>query len=89
MLGAARGAGWSSCQRQQKQAWVSLKGVWNEIFEFWFFSCFSVHPAHEYSIRAVSNFSKIRGDIRKWMFTAGVFFLHGPSPSPPTPPPTP
>jgi hypothetical protein len=46
-----------------------LKGVWHEIFDFKFFSWISVPQAPKYSIGA---FWKIRGDIHKLMFIAGV-----------------
>ncbi len=40
-----------------------LKGQCREIFDFWFFSWISFPQAPEYTIRAVSNFTKIRGNI--------------------------
>ncbi len=51
---------------------IFLKGVWHEIFDFRFFSWISVPRAYEYSLGAASIFSKIRGDIREWMFITGV-----------------
>ncbi len=50
----------------------SLKGQCHEIFCFWFFSWISIPPAPEYPIRAVSNFLKIRGDIRNSRCTTGI-----------------
>ncbi len=35
---------------------VPLKGVWHEIFDFWFFSQISVPQAPEYAIGIVSIF---------------------------------
>ncbi len=49
-----------------------LKGAWHEIFDFRFFSWISVPKAPKYSIGAVLNFFEIRGDIREWIFIAGV-----------------
>jgi hypothetical protein len=49
-----------------------LKGVWHKIFAFRFFSKISVPRALEYPLMTISNFSKIRGDIREWMFISGV-----------------
>ena len=51
---------------------LSLKGQCHEIFDFWFFSWISFPQAPEYTIRDISNFSKIRGDIRSSMCTTGV-----------------
>jgi hypothetical protein len=39
--------------------YVYWKGMWHEIFNF----------VPEYSIEAVSNFSKMRGEIREYLFT--------------------
>ncbi len=50
----------------------NLKGQCHEIFCFWFFSWISFPPAPEYSIKTVSNFSKIRWDIRSSRFATGV-----------------
>ncbi len=47
-----------------------LKGVWHEIFDLRFFSWISVPQAPKYSI-PFWIFSKIRGDIREWIFIAG------------------
>ncbi len=49
-----------------------LKGVWHEIFDFRFFSWISVPQAPKYSVGAILNFSKIRGDIRELLFITGV-----------------
>jgi hypothetical protein len=49
-----------------------LKGQCHEILDFWFFSWLSFPQAPEYTIRDVSNFSKIRGDIHVSRFTTGV-----------------
>ncbi len=52
---------------------AELKGVWQEIFDFRFFSWISVPPASKYSIGAILNFfSKIRRNIRELMFVTGV-----------------
>ncbi len=51
---------------------LSLKGQCHEIFDFWLFSWISFPQVLEYTIRAVSNFSKIRGDIRSSRWTTGV-----------------
>ncbi len=49
------------------------KGQCHEIFDFWFFFNESVSPkAREYTIRAISNFSKICGDICSSRCTTGV-----------------
>ncbi len=50
----------------------NLKGQCHEIFCFWFFSLIGFPQAPEYSIKTVSNFSKIRGDIRISRFATGV-----------------
>ncbi len=42
----------------------SLKGVWHEIFDFWFFSSIPLGP--------FCIFSKIRGDIREYKLFSGV-----------------
>ncbi len=52
--------------------YIDLKGQCHEIFNLWFFSWISFFQATEHTIRAVSNFSKIRGDIRFSRFTTGV-----------------
>ncbi len=49
-----------------------LKGQCHEIFCFWFFSWISFPLGPEYTIGAVSNFSKIRGDIRSSRLTTGI-----------------
>jgi hypothetical protein len=49
-----------------------LKGQCHEIFDFWFFSSISFPQAYEYTSTAISNFSKIRGDIRGSRCTTGV-----------------
>ena len=49
-----------------------LEGVWHEIFDFRVFSEISVPRASEYLIGIIRIFSKIRGDIREWMFVSGV-----------------
>ncbi len=48
------------------------KGVWHEIFDFWFFSWISVPQAPSIPLGPFCNFSKIRRDIRKWIFIAFV-----------------
>ncbi len=54
------------------RVYVRLKGQCHEIFDFWFFSWISFSQAPEYTIRIVSNFLKIRGDIRSLRFATGV-----------------
>ncbi len=54
-----------------------LKGQCHEIFRVWFFSWISFPQAPEYTIRAVSNFSKICGNIRSSRLTTGGKFATG------------
>ncbi len=54
------------------QHFPTLKGQCHEIFDFCFFSWISFPQAPEYTIRSVSNFSKIRGDILSSRFATGV-----------------
>ncbi len=49
-----------------------LKGVWHEIFDFKFFSMNQFPLAPEYSVGQFWIFTKIRGDIRNFVFVAGV-----------------
>jgi hypothetical protein len=51
--------------------WLCIKGQCHEIFLLLVFSWVSFPPAPEYTIRTVSNFSKLRGDIRKSRCTTG------------------
>ena len=51
-----------------------LKGQCHEIFDFWFFSWISFPQASEYTITAISNFLKIRGDIRGSRYTIEKIF---------------
>ncbi len=62
-----------------------LKGQCHEIFDFWFFSWISFPQAPEYTIRAVSNFSKIRGDIRSSRCTTAPVSLTPVANLPPVP----
>ncbi len=51
---------------------AALKGVWHEIFDFNFFHK-SVSPGPlSIPLGRFRIFSKIRGDIREWMFISGV-----------------
>jgi hypothetical protein len=43
-----------------------FRGIWQDIFNFMFFSRISVHWAHEYPWGQFQIFSKIRGDIHEW-----------------------
>jgi hypothetical protein len=52
-------------------AGVFLKGQCHEIFCCWFFSLISFPQAPDYTIRAVSNYFKNRGDIPSSMFATG------------------
>ncbi len=49
-----------------------LKGVWHEIFAFRFFHKSVSLGALSIQLGPFQIFSKIRGDIREWMFISGV-----------------
>ncbi len=52
---------------------LAWKGVWHEIFDFRFFFQKSVFPGPlSISLGSFQIFSKIRRDIREWMFVSGV-----------------
>ncbi len=51
---------------------VNLKGVWHEIFDLRFFSWISVPRPPSIPVGPFWIFSKIPGDIREWIFIAGV-----------------
>ncbi len=50
-----------------------IKGIVSrDFFASGFFSWIIFHQAHENNSQVITNFSKIRGDIRKWTCTTGI-----------------
>ena len=50
----------------------ALKGVWHEIFDFRFFYESESPRPPSIPLGPFQIFSRIRGDIREWMFVSGV-----------------